>query len=264
MSFRRVLAICHHGLTRRGLTWKIYQTGQPVDVPDISQAEPEVRERDWGDRKALTGLPLKLAGRVSGVLFLYSLRPRVFTSSEKELLTTLTEQAALAIDNAQRYEQRARDIAALAGINSALTTKSQKEIVELIVQKARELTHAEYCGLWLVDRDRLILGAMYGAGPLEAPELPIDEGSINGWVAQERELYACFDVQKDPHYQIWNASVQSSAAAPMVLNGELIGTLSVESSRANAFSAYQLNLLQSLANQAAIALRMLGCIPSLV
>ena len=108
---------------RRGLTWKIYQTGQPVEVPDILQADSEVRERDWGERKALIGLPLKLAGRVSGVLFLYSLKPRVFTSSEKDLLTTLAEQAALAIDNAQRYEQREKDIAALEEINEAITTK---------------------------------------------------------------------------------------------------------------------------------------------
>ena len=46
-----------------------------VEERDILQAAPEVRERDWGGRRALIGLPLKLVDRVSGVLFLYSNNP---------------------------------------------------------------------------------------------------------------------------------------------------------------------------------------------
>jgi two-component system, NtrC family, sensor kinase len=242
---------------RRGLTWKIYQAGQPVDVPDISQAEPEVRERDWGDRRALIGLPLKLAGRVSGVLFLYSLRPRVFTSSEKELLTTLTEQAALAIDNAQRYEQRAKDLSALEEINEAITTRSWPEIAELIAREAAEISKADYGGLWLVEEGSLVLGAMH---PKEAEDVPpppqrlaIDEYSINGWVAKTGHPHNSGRVGSDLRYLPWNPAVKSSAAVPMRFQEKVVGTLSIESARAEAFSDQQISLLQSLANQAAIA-----------
>ena len=155
MSLLRALDICKPRFDeKRGLTWRIFKTGRAVEVPDIGQADLEVRERDWGERKALIGLPLKLAGQVSGVLFLYSLKSRVFTSSEKDLLTTLAEQAALAIDNAQRYQQREKEIAALKEINEAITSKSWPEIADLIAQKAAEISRADYGGLWLVKKGR--------------------------------------------------------------------------------------------------------------
>ena len=143
---------------------------------------------DWGGRRALVGLPLRLADRVSGVLFLYGLNPRVFSTAEKNLLATLAEQAALAIDNAQRYRQREGDIAALQEINEAITTKPWSEIADLIARKAAELSLADYGGLWLVEGDSLVLAAMY---PEEAKDmvpppqrLAIDEHSINGLVAK--------------------------------------------------------------------------------
>ena len=245
---------------RRGLTWKIYEKGQMVEERDILQAAPEVRERDWGGRRALIGLPLKLVDRVSGVLFLYSNNPRVFTSSEKDLLTTLAEQAALAIDNAQRYEQRAKDIAVLEEINAAITTRSWPEIADLIARKAAEISQADYGGLWLVEDSVLVLGAMH---PREVPEgavpppqqLPMDDASINGWVARTGEPYSVTSgVNEDRHYRRWREDIESSAAVPLRSHGDVIGTLSIESSEPLAFSDYQLELLQCLADQAAIAI----------
>ena len=236
------------------------QPVQPVEVPDILQADPEVRERDWGGRRALIGLPLKLAGRVSGVLFLYTVEPRVFTSSEKDLLTTLAEQAALAIDNAQRYEQREKEIAALKEINEAITTRSWPEIADLIARKAAEISRADYGGLWLVEKGALALSAMHpnelAEGVAPPPQrLPIDDNSINGHVAKTGEHYSVTtSVNEDHHYRTWKEDIQSSAAVPMRFRGQVTGTLSIESSRKQAFSEYQIGLLQSLADQAAIAI----------
>ena len=244
---------------RRGLTWKIYQDGRPVEEPDLLLADFEIRERDWGNRRALIGLPLKLAGRVSGVLFLYSVKPRVFTSSEKDLLTTLAEQATLAIDNAQRYEQREKEIAALKEINEAITTRSWPEIADLIARKAAEISRADYGGLWLVEEGALVLGAMHpkelteGVAP-PPQRLPIDDNSINGHVAKTGERYSvAISVNEDRHYRRWKEDIQSSAAVPMRLRGQVTGTLSIESSRTQAFAEYQIGLLQSLADQAAVA-----------
>lgn len=77
---------------------------------------------------------------------------------------------------------------------------------------------------------------------------------MNGWVATTGEPYVCFDVGNDPYYQMWRDEVQSSMAVPMRLKGQVVGTVCVESIRAQAFSDYHADLLQSLADQAAIAL----------
>lgn len=241
---------------KSGLAWMIHQTGRLVEVSNIHRGDSVIRERDWEGRRALIGLPLKLAGRVSGVLILYSLNPRVFTSSEKDLLVTLTEQAALAIDNAQRYEQRARDIAALEEINAAIATKPWSEIADLIALKATELSQADYGAIWLVEGDSLTLGALRGREDVRniaLSSLPIDEHSIEGWVALTHQAYSCADTRTDPHYRMWQEDIWSSVAVPISLQGQVVGTLSVESTRPYAFSEYQVNLLQSLANQAGVA-----------
>ena len=49
------------------------------------------------------------------------------------------------------YEQRIRDIAALQKINSAIGRKTLPEIYNLIAQQAKELTHAAYATLWILD-----------------------------------------------------------------------------------------------------------------
>jgi GAF domain-containing protein len=204
--------------------------------------------------KTVAYLPLISEGGVVGILYVNLTDPHRFSTNEKQLLELFADHAAIAIKNAWLYEQRAKDIAALQKVNEAITTAPRTEIIGLIAQKARELTQAEYIGVWTVDGDRLVPGAMYGLELVEIPELPIDEDSINGWVAMTEEPYKCFDVDSDPHYRVWRKDIQSSVAFPLKFAGRVIGTLGAESTERNAFSDYQLELLQSLANQAAIAI----------
>ncbi len=57
------------------------------------------------------------------------------------------------------------------------------------------------------------------------------------------------------HYRMRREEVQSSAAVPLKLRRKVTETPSVKNSRINAFSGYQLDLLQCLADQAAIAIQ---------
>lgn len=55
--------------------------------------------------RALLGAPLSVAGRVIGALLIAFRSPRDFSDTEIERLESLADQAAVAIDNAQRHEQ---------------------------------------------------------------------------------------------------------------------------------------------------------------
>jgi two-component system, NtrC family, sensor kinase len=201
-------------------------------------------------------LPLLRNGEVIGVLYVDLPTPHHFSESDKQTLELFADQIAIAVENAQLYEQRLGDIAAFQEINTAITSKPQEEICELITRKARELTQADYAGLWLVSANKLVSGSMHGTEPLSAPGLLIDKRSINGWVALAREPYVCYDVKTDPHYRVWreDIDIQTSAAVPLLIGDRLLGTLNIESERKHAFSEYQFGLLKSLADQAAIAL----------
>ena len=139
------------------------------------------------------------------MLYLGKAEPYRFSQNDKRILELFTNQAAIAIENARLYEQRHRDIAALQEINEAITTRTWTEIEKLIIQKARELTQADYGGLWIVDGDHLVLGEMFGQEPKErlpVKKLPIDEHSINGLVAMTGESYNCPDVSGDAQVDV--------------------------------------------------------------
>ncbi|MGP5637356.1 helix-turn-helix domain-containing protein [Corynebacterium variabile] len=55
--------------------------------------------------RALLGAPLSVAGRVIGALLIAFRSPREFSDTEIDRLESLADQAAVAIDNAQRHEQ---------------------------------------------------------------------------------------------------------------------------------------------------------------
>lgn len=202
--------------------------------------------------KAAAYIPLFSGEDIIGILYVDLTTSHHFSRNDKQILNLFADQAEIAIENAR---QRTRDIAALQEVNAAITTESQESISDLIVQRAQELTQADYSGLWLVTGDRLVLGSMYGTERLKAPDLPIDKRSINGWVAMTGKPYKCLDVDKDPHYRTWRKNVQSSMAVPLKLGERVVGTLGVESIKPSFFTDYHLRLLQSLGEQAAISIR---------
>jgi GAF domain-containing protein len=53
---------------------------------------------------SLVSIPLKLVGRVMGILQVYCRRPRSFTAEEIEFLTALANHGAVALENAQMHE----------------------------------------------------------------------------------------------------------------------------------------------------------------
>jgi len=59
------------------------------------------------------------------------------------------------------------------------------------------------------------------------------------------------DVRADPHYVSVRKDIRSELAVPLLVEGALIGVLNVDSTRRDAFSAEDEELLVAIANQSA-------------
>jgi PAS domain S-box-containing protein len=97
-----------------------------------------------------------------------------------------------------------------------------------------------------------------------APEINFQEKlgmsigrGIAGLVAQEKRLINVPDVEKDPRFLPMDipTSKKSLLTAPLLVDGDCIGTLSLSSDQMGAFSSDDERLLTTLAAQAAIAVR---------
>lgn len=85
-----------------GLTSTVARSKEPIVISDVNR-HPLFKDWKWGG--AIVGLPLRVGERVIGVMNVAFREPRVFDESELRLLELLAAQAAIAIQNAQLYQQ---------------------------------------------------------------------------------------------------------------------------------------------------------------
>lgn len=86
-----------------GIAGKAALENKPIAVYDISKA-PEYRNKNIAAKEGLRSLlavPLAVKGRVIGVLNSYTSYPHKFTNTETDMLTTVANQAAIVIENAE-------------------------------------------------------------------------------------------------------------------------------------------------------------------
>jgi GAF domain-containing protein/anti-sigma regulatory factor (Ser/Thr protein kinase) len=90
----------------RGFAGCIASERRAVFIEDVDHADilnPILREKGI---RSLLGVPLLIEGRVTGVLHVGTLTPRIFTPDDRDLLQLAADRAALAIEQAALYEQR--------------------------------------------------------------------------------------------------------------------------------------------------------------
>ncbi len=85
-----------------GIAGKVALENKPMAVYDLSK-EPEYRSKALAAKeglKSLLSVPLAVKGNVIGVLNNYTSYPHKFTKTEIEVMTTVSNQAAIVIENA--------------------------------------------------------------------------------------------------------------------------------------------------------------------
>jgi len=93
---------------------------------------------------------------------------------------------------------------------------------------------------------------------LAPPERPLGEG-FTSWMVEERRALMVTDLVADRDALpcapvVLDPAVRSLLAAPLIVSGEAIGVLSVQSPRPGAYTVDHLSLLTTIAQQAAVAL----------
>jgi nitrate/nitrite-specific signal transduction histidine kinase len=90
---------------REGITSWVAQSGEPLLVPDVSQEPRYYSLPQASEMRSELAVPLKTKEAVIGVLHVQSDRLNAFDESDLGVLQSLAHQAAIAIENAQLYEQ---------------------------------------------------------------------------------------------------------------------------------------------------------------
>jgi len=153
-------------------------------------------------------------------------------------------------------------IAALYEISRAITSEMYlDDILKLIVAVTAQLMGSKICSIMLVDEKTgtLPIRATQAMSReyLSKPPLKIGEGIV-GEVAQNGRPAIVYDVRKEPRYRYRDLAVRehivSMLSVPMMVRGRIIGILNTYTSRPHRFTTNEIEILSSIANQAAIAI----------
>jgi two-component system, response regulator PdtaR len=86
-----------------GISGRAARENNPIDVWDVKE-EPEYINKDIAVKEnlcSLLSMPMSVRGRVVGVINCYTSVPHEFTREEKTILATVSNQAAMSIENTQ-------------------------------------------------------------------------------------------------------------------------------------------------------------------
>jgi len=135
-------------------------------------------------------------------------------------------------------------------INSSL---DPKEVLNLVLREAVKIMQASSGSICLLDPHTQLLEIEVAIGlGKQAHQLKLAIGrGVTGWVAKNGLPLRIPDVTADPRYISVRKTIRSELAVPLTVEDTLIGVLNVDSTRLNAFTADDEELLLALANQAA-------------
>jgi GAF domain-containing protein len=231
--------------------------------------------------KSVLFLPVVFWGRSTMYVEVWESRyERTFTDSEVLLAQGLANQAAIALENARLYEQAQQEIAERSQAEMALQRSTERlRILHEIGQSVLAARSSETIAVAAIRRIRRMIPCqramvliVEGSGsvrmlasessrdsePLTEIELyeeTRDEQTLNsGWVYGVEDLEGLR--QPSPLQQrLYENGVRSYAIVPLYMQGELMGTLNLESERPRAFSADDIAIAIEVAASLAVAIR---------
>ena len=247
----------------QGVTGNVAASGEPMRVADVRQSN----EYLGYDTNTLSELcvPMKIGERVIGVINAESSRPDHFDEDDERLLTTIAGQLASGIERL-RNQAAERSRAKQLVILNELTTKmsgvlDRQTLFNLVVEGLNH--HMGYFSSdisWVDDStDEYVLEAVSGAFEAIVRKTgfrqPFGVGLL-GLAEKTGKPVVAGDVRNEEHYFMLPGleAIQSELVIPIKIYKKVVALLNVESTKLDAFDAYELSALTTLGEQVSIAL----------
>jgi two-component system, NtrC family, sensor kinase len=248
-----------------------------IHVPDVL-ADPEYdgsRLQDVVSVRAGLAVPLMREGAVVGVITLQRKEPRPFSEKQIDLVTTFADQAVIAIENVRLFDEvqaRTRELSeslqqqtATADVLKAISRSAfdLKTVLDALVEAAARLCEADQ-GTIARERDGVYQRvATYGFSDdfnKLVRNLPVrpERGTATGRALLEGRVVHIPDVRADPDYTFAEAQklggFRTILSVPMLREGTPIGVLALTRHEVRPFTDKQIELVETFADQAAIAI----------
>ena len=261
------------------MTARAIRTSMICHVPDVL-SDPLYQNKQVARTSGYRGclaVPMVRDQRVIGSIFVARRKPGPFTDTQIQLLRTFADQAVIAIENVRLFNETKEALEQQTATSEVLgiISKSPGELApvfDVMLENATQICHAKYGVMFLRENDDTVrAGAWFGVPPALAEERkrnPVIRPSPKtgvGRVLRSKETAHIADVLAEPEYIdvpagftkpgiVQFGGARTELAVPMLKDDELIGTIVIYRTEVQPFTDKQIELVQSFAAQAVIAI----------
>jgi len=241
----------------------VIQNREPliINEPAESRIDHTLEEALGLAIRSLIALPLVGRGKMIGVVKAINKSSGFFSAGDLDILTGLSNQIAVAVDNAHLYREARREALekdVLYETGKMLSGKLElNDVMAAIMESLKRVVKYDVGGVFLSDEQGVNVEAIYSLGygpePDESLHLKFGQGLVGAAVAAGKEIIVP-DVRKDSRYIDSHSSTRSEIVVPIKLEDRILGAINLESDRPEAFNERDLSLITAFASQAAISL----------
>lgn len=253
--------------TGEGITGWVAKENKPVAITKNAYKDKRFKGFDVlpEDRyEAFLSVPIIYKGKAIGVVNIQHRAPHAYPSRTINLISTISKQVGGVIENALLYEEmkkKAVNFDSLAKVSKSIISEHYlDEILNLIVVVTAEMLNSKICSIMLLDEKsgELAIKATQSLSEeyKKKPNIKVNN-SLSGEVIKTKKPMAVLDVQIEQKYVYRDLAVKedltSMLSVPMIVKDKAIGIINVYTKDPHDFTQEEIDVLQMVANQAAVA-----------
>ena len=258
-----------------------------IHVPDVTN-DPEHTGRDIMETlrfRSVLSVPMLRGDDPIGAITVWHADVGPFSQKHVALLQTFADQAVIAIDNARLFQELTHRTTELETSNVQLTEALEQQtatsevlkvisrsafdlqpVFEAIVRSAAQLCEATFAVMHRFDGQLVTVEAQHGQTELEVEAArrrfprPANRETAVGRAILDRRITHIHDIRADPEYHDWRSHGEQMEfrrtvlAVPLLREGKPIGAMGLWRRDVHPFSEKQINLIETFADQAVIAI----------
>jgi len=215
--------------------------------------------------EAFLSIPILSKDEIIGVMNIRNRQERHYPETQIDILFTINRYLGSAIQNAIIYEEvvkKAKQLDLLTEVSRTIVSDYYlKEILQLIVTMTAQVMDSKICSIMLLDekREELVIAATQSLSQEYVNKSNLKVGqSISGKVVLKKAPIIVLDVTEEPGYMYPEIAkkegIVSLLSVPMMIKDRVIGVINSYTKSEHIFKKEEIDILQTVANQAAVAI----------
>jgi PAS domain S-box-containing protein len=242
---------------------RMLSTLQPVLCADVRRLPGWIWAPGAEAVRSYMAVPLVIRDRMIGALMVDSRHENFFDETDLEMVQTLAQHVAVAVENAHLFELQRTQLRlsqTLQAVGALLTTSLQpEELCEQIFDLLAQVVSYDSASVQLLDRkDKVSLLAARGVDNVQQMRQQTRELEANR-LRQRWQGQRVIVVPDTHHGEEWQQAslenhVRSWIGVALTVQDRMMGILNISSNQVNDYNAAVAETVMAFANQAAVAI----------